>query len=125
MAELTVEGAEHIARQAIRDRLANAAAEHAILDVSPGGPPNTLLLHVNSGGNALACEDALTAAGYLVDSRPADYGVVLGVATRSFNFAGLRYAQNMRAAGMEVTVEQIAPGQTRISGREPGSQIED
>lgn len=49
MAELTVEGIEPIARQAIRKRLRNPDAEHAILDVSPGGPPNTLLVHVNSG----------------------------------------------------------------------------
>jgi hypothetical protein len=118
MAELTVEGIERIARAAIRERLRNAAAESAILDVSPGGPPNTVLLHVNSGGNALAAEDALTAAGYLVESRSADYGVVLGVALRSFDAASLRYARNMRDAGLDVTVEQIAPGQTRVSGRD-------
>ena len=121
---MTVDGIEPIVRGAIRKRLRNADAEHAILDVTPGGPPNTLLVHVNSGGNAIAVEDALTDAGYLVDSRPAGHGVVLGVALRSFVFASLRYAQNMREAGLEVTVEQIAPGQTRVSGREPGAEAE-
>lgn len=125
MPEITVEGIEPIARAAIRERLRNVDAEHAILDVSPGGPPNTLLVHVNSGGNAIAAETALTAAGYLVECRSVSYGVVLGVALRSIDAASLRYARNMREAGLEVTVEQIAPGQTRISGREPGSQIED
>jgi hypothetical protein len=123
MPDLTVEGIEPIARQAIRERLRNAEAEHAILDVSPGGPPNTVLLHINSGGNATAAENALTAAGYLVESRPAGHGVELGVALRSIDAASLRYARNMREAGMDVTVEQIAPGQTRVSGRVPGAAV--
>jgi hypothetical protein len=124
MAELTIDEIEPIARQAIRERLRNADAEHAILDISPGGPPDTLLVHVNSGGNAIAAEDALTAAGYLVESRPAGHGVVLGVALRSFDAASLRYARNMRDAGLEVIVEQVAPGQTRVSGRVSGSQVD-
>ncbi len=33
-----------------------------------------------------------------------------------------RYASNMRAAGLDVTVTQVAPGQVRVSGRVPGSQ---
>lgn len=32
-----------------------------------------------------------------------------------------RYADKMRAAGLDVTVTQIAPGQVRVSGREPGT----
>jgi hypothetical protein len=42
---------------------------------------------------------------------------------RSIEAATIRYATNMRAAGLDVTVTEIAPGQVRVSGRMPGSEI--
>jgi hypothetical protein len=76
--DLTIEGVERIARTAIRERLRNASAEHAIIDVCSGAP-ESVLLQVNSGGNALAAEDALRAAGYQVESSPAGRGAWLRV----------------------------------------------
>lgn len=43
-------------------------------------------------------------------------------AARPFDAAVNRYASNMRAAGLDVSVTQIAPGQIQVSGRVPGSE---
>lgn len=73
---------ERRATQAITRRLRYAAPQAIRSVVRDPKRPRTVLLHVNSGGNALACAPALRAAGYSVEdlgSAPAGYGVLLRV----------------------------------------------
>jgi hypothetical protein len=44
---------------------------------------------------------------------------------RSIDAASLRYARGLLEAGQFVTVTEMSPGQVRVSGWVPGSQIED
>lgn len=72
------------AGRAIARRLGHGA--NAILSVERDPDrPNAVLLHVNSGGNAIACETALREAGYRVEATDynpwaaGNYGVKLRV----------------------------------------------
>jgi hypothetical protein len=73
---------EQLARRAIARRL-GYAADHAVFSVERDG--EGALLHVNSGGNALAAQSVLGAAGYRVEDTdydpfaPCNHGVVMRV----------------------------------------------
>ena len=73
MSGISAQTVERIARTAIRERLGYVQDNTVIQCVQQD---QEVLLHVNSGGNALAAEEALLASGYDVAAGPAaDYGV--------------------------------------------------
>lgn len=77
ISQVQVRHVEQRARRAINRRLGCTAGQ-AVISVERDG--NSVLLHVNSGGNAIACEGALRDAGYRVEVGPAvSYGVMLRV----------------------------------------------
>lgn len=74
----------HAAR-AIRERLGHPAGDAIIACFSDPDRVGTAILHVNSGGNAIAAETGLRAAGYRVEPTnydpfaPGHYGVQIRV----------------------------------------------
>lgn len=72
-----------IAERAIADRLGHPMSEAVIEVRADAGDDDAVVLHVNSGGNAIVCEEALMRAGYEVIPIPTPaYGVLLGVRPR-------------------------------------------
>ncbi len=73
---------EHHARRAIAARLKYDHPQAVRAVVRDPDRSNTVLLDLNSGGNALAAQEALETAGYRVDwlgPTPSGYGVRLRV----------------------------------------------
>lgn len=87
---------ERRTRSAIFARLGGAEPRAVISLTDDPGRPGAVLLHVNSGGNALACETALRSAGYAVEpggAAPGRYGVLLRATP------ALTFAQGVRCGG--------------------------
>lgn len=85
--QVHVRHVERRAWRAIADRLGTAPRGGGVIACHRDpGEPAAVLLHVNSGGNAVAVTDALTEAGYTVEQTSYDpwargnYGVQLRVA---------------------------------------------
>jgi hypothetical protein len=68
------------ARRAVNERLGHIPAGSVVIEATPGDQ-GAVTLHTNSGGNAAAIKDALTAAGYRVELRDADFGVLLRISS--------------------------------------------
>ncbi|MEV0236900.1 hypothetical protein [Nonomuraea sp. NPDC050786] len=71
----------HAAR-AIAERLGSPMPEAILSCDRDPDTAGAMLLHVNSGGNAIECENALRSAGYRVepgDPPPGEYGVRLRI----------------------------------------------
>lgn len=83
--QVRVHHVERHARRAITRRLGSPCASAIIAVVRDGTRPGSVILHVNSGGNALAAERELRLRGYQVDHTEYDpftaghYGVQLRV----------------------------------------------
>jgi hypothetical protein len=80
MTRLRIQKVRKVATRAIFDRLKYHAPE-AVIDVFPDPQASgAIILHVNSGGNALACEVALQREGFRVEPNgydgyaPGNYG---------------------------------------------------
>lgn len=85
--QVRVRNVEHHARGAISRRIGYATG--AVISVARDEPrPETVILHVNSGGNARAAELELRSRGYQVEPTdynpfaPGNYGVQLRVSPR-------------------------------------------
>jgi hypothetical protein len=86
MTRLRIQKVRKVAASAIFDRIKYHAPE-AIIDVfaNPADNGQSMVLHVNSGGNAIACEEALRREGFQVGRTgydpyaPGHYGVQLRV----------------------------------------------
>lgn len=86
--QVRVRNVEHHARDAISRRIGYSAG--AVISVARDEcRPETVVLHVNSGGNARAAELALRSRGYRVEPTdydpfaPGNYGVQLRVGPKS------------------------------------------
>jgi hypothetical protein len=80
--QVQIPAVEGHARRAVGRRLGRAAPQAIRSLARDADRPRTVLLHLNSAGNALACESALKSAGYSVEdagSAPGRYGVLLRV----------------------------------------------
>ena len=92
---------ERRTRSAIFARLGHAEPRAVISLADDPARPGSVLLHVNSGGNALACEEALAGAGYAVDpgaAAPGRHGVLLRATP------ALTFAQGVRCGGCGETL---------------------
>jgi hypothetical protein len=87
--QVQVRAVERHARRAIARRLGHPDDRALISVKRDSDRPGTAIIHVNSGGNAIACETALRDAGYRVDAGwgfptdptlRADYGAKIRVA---------------------------------------------
>lgn len=78
---MDVAGVEKIVRDAVASRVGYDYGSYVLAVRASEQHPQAVLVAVNSGGNASAAEDALTARGYTVTSAPGTgYGVNLLVA---------------------------------------------
>lgn len=110
---------ERWARQAIGQRLGHPAGNAVIAVTRDPERLDTVVLHVNSGGNALECSRALRAAGYQIEAswdRPDD-------ATLASTYgAKLRVAPSTTASTANPVRDRpvIATGRVLIHRRKPG-----
>ena len=84
---------ERRTRSAVFRRLGYAEPRAVISITYDPDRPGAVLLHVNSGGNALACEPELRGAGYAVEpggAAPGHYGVLLRVTSAVTFVKGVR-----------------------------------